>query len=72
MLLIKWVAEPNGSETSAPLDYLVMKPSRPHTIFMALLVGCFVPFLLAAKDPAPIFFHSHDSDEWVDHSIHVQ
>jgi hypothetical protein len=49
-----------------------MKWSCTPLSVLALLVGCFVPSSLAAKEPSPVFFHTQDSDAWVNHSIHVQ
>jgi hypothetical protein len=49
-----------------------MKRSCPPAILLVFLAGCVAPGPLARKDPSPVFFHSQDSDQWVEHSINVQ
>jgi hypothetical protein len=44
---------------------------RRTTVLVWLLVSSFPP-ALAAKAPSPVFFHTQNSDEWVDHTIHLQ
>lgn len=36
------------------------------------LTLAFFSIPLRAKEPSPVFFHTLNSDEWVEHSIHVQ
>jgi Right handed beta helix region len=51
--------------------------TRPRIAHLSLtiVIGLFLLWeagALAAKEPSPVFFSTQNSDEWVDHSIHVQ
>jgi hypothetical protein len=48
------------------------KTEISFAVWLLVLALAFFNTPLSAKESSPIFFHTLNSDEWVDHSIHLQ
>src|SRR5437870_1318869 len=59
--------------SGAHLLYSILSKVNARLSLVALLFAlCASAIRAAAAPPSPVFFHTQNSDEWVNHSLHIQ